>query len=440
MSDRVKVLSYGGGLNSFAMLLYSIEQGNPPHFCVFADTGSGDQEAWSNDGEWYGTYRHMVEYAIPICAQNGIQFKWITHQDSKVRGADSLLQYFEQIRIVPSNQSRYCTSSAKIERIEQWLLEAFGSSPIEVWVGFEGGEETRRDKDPHGAKTCGQAYPGGATSKPSRRSKPKIDRTTIFPLIGAGMCRCRCELFVRDRGLPVPRKSACWFCPFSKRGDWMRLAEQMPDQFARAAGLEENQKGGEKDKGKMYAFNSVQREGVQVFVPLWEDIHMPYRPKVETCPVCCRYPKATKAPGIDFLSEAEYVSYEEPLGPWVPGPWDPGLAPSTPLPKSQKPVNCEDLPGETLGAVADAVVEREEALVLSAENLTQQNALQWLGARLGVAVLDGTLEIPADHAREARELLGWFRRSTQIDRDLNPESEQDVMDLQGQLDAEIDLP
>lgn len=432
-TERVKILSYGGGLNSFAMLLYSIDQGVIPHYCVFADTGSGDKETWSRDGEWYGTYRHIVEYAIPICEQYGIQFRWITQADSKVRGADSLLQYFEQLRIVPSTQNRYCTSSAKIERIEQWMWETFGDTPIEVMVGFEAGEESRRDKDPHGAKTCGQDYPDGAApAKKQKFHKPKypINRVTSFPLIGAGMCRCRCEVYVRDRGFPVPRKSACWFCPFSKRGDWMKLAEQMPEQFARAAALEQNQKGGQ--EGQMYAFNSVQRKGVQVFVPLWEDIYMPYTPKVEGCPVCCRDLKATKAPGIEYLSEDEYVSYDEPLGPWAPAPWNRGLPLTESLPEDEKPPACEEGKGAHLGAATLAPPRSGTALV-EAENLTQQNILQWLGARLGEPVVDGVLEIPASRADYSRKLLRWFSASTQIDRDLIPEAQADVEALRRRL-------
>lgn len=422
MADRVKILSYGGGLNSFAMLLYSIDQGNPPDWCVFADTGSGGPEQWSEDGEWYGTYQHMVEYAIPICEQYGIQFQWITHRDSKVRGKDSLLQYFEYLRVVPDmGPRRYCTEAAKIERIEQWMWETFGDTPLEVWIGFEAGEENRRDKDPHGAKTCGQAEePGGVPEPPQRKSKYPLNRINIFPLIGAGLCRCRCEVFVRDLQYPVPRKSACWFCPYSKRGDWMTLAQQMPDSFSRAAGLEENQKGTK--AGKILAFNYISRKKKRIASPLWENILLPYTPKVEACDVCGRYPKATKAPGVEYLTPEEYVQHEEPDGVWTPAPWSPGV----PVPGGE---------GEaSLGAVA---MEAEPATLLRPLTLTQQNILQWLSARLDAPLVDGALAIPMDPGafQEVGARLGWFREHTQIDRDLNPDSEKDVEALMVQMDT-----
>lgn len=494
----IKILSYGGGLNSFAMLLYAIEHGNRPDFCVFADTGSGNPSEWSRDGEWFGTYRHMVEYAIPICEQNGIQFKWITQADSKVRGESSLLRYFEKLHVVPSNgRQRYCTGAAKIERIERWFWESFGTTPLDVWIGFEAGEEGRRDKDPHGAKTCGQpdeeSDEGGEGDEPGsfqRResgSKFQINRIKSFPLISAGMCRCRCEIYVRDRGFPVPRKSACWFCPYGKRGDWMKLAEQMPEQFARAAALEENQKGtaihyrvevitdesegewipekpkfktkeaakanAEKLEGSAEAgvqkarvvkvdsrflfFNSIERKGESIGSPLWENINLPYKPKVSYCSACCRYPKASKMPGIEYLAEAEFVAYDEPLGLWSPGAWGRGLALDRPLPPDEKPPTCEERIAAHLGASQGAVaeLESEEAVAIGARNLTQYNILQWLGARLGEPVLDGVLEIPLDRVEESRKLLEWFALSTQIDRDLIPDTRVEVELLQNRLDG-----
>lgn len=440
MADPIKILSYGGGLNSFAMLLYSIDQGNPPDWCVFADTGSGDWEEWSQDGEWYGTYRHIVEYAIPICEANGIKFKWITSEDSKVRGQDSLLQYFEYLNTVPGRQNRFCSEIAKIQRIEQWQWETFGDAPLEVWVGFEAGEENRRIKDIAAAKTCGQAEelaePGAMTPDPKYKPKFPINRRMIYPLIGAGICRCRCEVYVRNHEHAVPRKSACWFCPYGKRGDWMTLAQQMPEQFDRAAMLERDQKG--TTKGEKIHFFQYQKKGKKFGSPLYDDIHRPYTPRKESCKVCCRNPKATKTPGIDYLTPAEYVEYEEPLGDWQPGPWDEGFGPDyydKNLPEEEKPPSCEELVGEaSLGAVAEVIAP--ESLVLPAMNLTQFNVLQWLGARLGEPVVDGSIGIPLNRVKESQNLLKWFHRSTEVDRDLDPDSAGEVEVLQDRLDAE----
>jgi hypothetical protein len=39
-------------------------------------------------------------------------------------------------------------------------------------------------------------------------------------------------------GLPVPRKSACYFCPFHRPSEWQRLKADEPDLFAKAVALE----------------------------------------------------------------------------------------------------------------------------------------------------------------------------------------------------------
>jgi hypothetical protein len=68
-----KILSYGGGLDSFAMLVESIRRGCPPDAVVMCDVGApGDL------GEWPSTYRHVEEVVRPLCASHGIPFVMIS--------------------------------------------------------------------------------------------------------------------------------------------------------------------------------------------------------------------------------------------------------------------------------------------------------------------------------------------------------------------------
>jgi hypothetical protein len=218
----IKVLSYGGGLDSFAMLLGAIERGELPNYAVFADTGSPN----GRDGEWPGTYLHMRDYAIPLCQKYGIEFVWITKDQYPVRGYESLIAFFESKHMMLTRMSRVCTSAAKVERIQSWMDDHIPAhEQIEVWIGFEAGEENRAANDPHNSKTCGAG--------PSRR----VNR---FPLIEANLCRCRCEIMTRKANYPVPRKSACIYCPFNSKGDWKTAAQEQPVTFARAVSLEEN--------------------------------------------------------------------------------------------------------------------------------------------------------------------------------------------------------
>jgi len=276
----IKVLSSGGGLDSFAMLLDAIDRGEIPDYMVFADVGSGSQRSFSDDGEWPGTYRHLREIAFPLAESHGIKTVWLTSDEYPIRKGPSLLAYHEKKHLLPTRQSRMCTSAAKVERIADWIKDNL-QEKAEVWIGFGAGEEHRIAKDPHATKVCGDVG----------------SRVNRFPLVERGLCRCREELLVRRHNLPVPRKSACFFCPMSTRGDLIKLSRELPEQFDRVVQLERNSKLTEERRIKL-----MYQER-----PLDEDVLYPYHKPAIICPGCGRRPRATKAVGVDYLPPEEYV-------------------------------------------------------------------------------------------------------------------------------------
>ncbi len=288
-----RVLSYGGGLDSFAMLLESIRRNDRPDHVVFVDVGDPEQV---DPGEWPSTYRHLREIVIPLCERECIPFTWIDSVAYPVRGARSLFAWFEARRSIPvAGPTRICTTIAKVERFEAWAAERFGEGTlVEVWIGFESGEEKRAAKDPNAGK------PGGA-----RRNR--------FPLIEWGLCRCRCEAIVRASGHPIPRKSACTFCPYASKGDWQTLARELPTTFARVAQLEADKP--ETKNGKklsIMGYRSTKNAAGEVVSykapPLPVFVQGTYKAKARGCEVCGATQRATKATGCDFLDEDEPVA------------------------------------------------------------------------------------------------------------------------------------
>jgi hypothetical protein len=79
---RPRVLSLGGGLDSFAMLVRAIQLGEPPDVVTFIDVG-----APGDPGEWAGTYRHVREVVMPLCAHHGIEFVCVTRVTCVTSGA-----------------------------------------------------------------------------------------------------------------------------------------------------------------------------------------------------------------------------------------------------------------------------------------------------------------------------------------------------------------
>jgi hypothetical protein len=109
--------------------------------------------------------------------------------------------------------------------VQRWrpALECWdGGSKVRKLIGFEVGEERRRYGD--------------------RGDDPKYGYE--YPLMDWGMDREACKRLIADTGLPVPVKSACFYCPACKKHEIHDLAESSPDLLARAITLERRYRDG----------------------------------------------------------------------------------------------------------------------------------------------------------------------------------------------------
>jgi hypothetical protein len=235
-----QVFSYGGGLDSWAMLLDAIATGDKPDYVVHVDVGEPGVP-----GEWPSTERHMRDYVEPLCAEHGIEYRILTGEDYPVRpdkvtgrGAGSLFAWLEgdrgpdrprkNIQIpMTDSKNRVCTIAAKVERFNSWLDDNFPDQEAEVWIGFEAGEESRMKGDPNLGPAKGRKHKPGQAIRINR-----------YPLIERGLCRCRSERIAWASGYPVPRKSACVYCPYGSLIDWQTFAHELPEEFAQVVELE----------------------------------------------------------------------------------------------------------------------------------------------------------------------------------------------------------
>ncbi len=101
-------------------------------------------------------------------------------------------------------------------------------------IGLDAGEPHRL--------TWAKPNPSEPDRKPSREAKLDAEFFTYwYPLASDwGMDRAACERSIRDAGLPVPIKSACWFCPASKKKEIVWLREHHPELLERALAIEAN--------------------------------------------------------------------------------------------------------------------------------------------------------------------------------------------------------
>lgn len=59
-----------------------------------------------------------------------------------------------------------------------------------------------------------------------------------YPLLDLGIRRSDCRPIIEGVGLPIPDKSACFFCPFHDKEAWRKLKRETPDLFEKSCQLE----------------------------------------------------------------------------------------------------------------------------------------------------------------------------------------------------------
>lgn len=290
----VEALSYGGGLDSWTMLLRSVTDGCPPDLVIFADVGDEGVP-----GEWPSTMRHIAEVAMPFAAAHGIEWVTLTGDFYPLtRGGQeyrSLYDYALAKRMFFGATQHLCTIAGKIDRIAAYLDDRYPDQDVNVWIGFTAGEEKRAARDPRG--------PNAST----KHSAGKARRRSRYPLVEWAMCRCREEVYCRASGLPVPRKSACTFCPKASRNDFTTLQSERPDIFAMVALYE---RGAKKTRSGKTLKMSGTGDGA-AWLGDWAagrkvdgSAMRPFAYKRIPCHVCGAKQRATKATGCTYLSDA----------------------------------------------------------------------------------------------------------------------------------------
>ncbi|MEV4993182.1 phosphoadenosine phosphosulfate reductase [Streptomyces niveus] len=220
MSAPVRSVSYGGGVQSTALLALAAQ--GRIDFRTFLMANVGD------DSENPGTLRYLDKFARPYAAAHGLELAVLDRV--MVRTGEKRTLYGQLTREgsrsigIPVRMSngapgtRSCTAEFKIKVIGREVKRrgATKEAPATVGVGISLDEIHRAN---------------------SRRCEPH--ERIVYPLLELGLRRADCVRIIRDAGLPVPPKSACWFCPFRRPEAWHDMRRTQPDLFDKACGLEE---------------------------------------------------------------------------------------------------------------------------------------------------------------------------------------------------------
>lgn len=223
MTKSLTIISYGGGVQSTAMLVLAAQGklGVDVDAAVFANTG--------DDSEHPATLDFIRDYARPFAEAAGIPI----HQVQYTRRDGSQWTLKQRIATPTKNGrtadiipfytpegmpfSRGCTADFKIRPIGKWLKAngASADNPATVCIGIST-DEIIRVKN----------------KRESEYERP------IYPLIDLGLSRAQCQAVIAQSGLPVPPKSSCYFCPFHKPQMWAEMRRDEPELFEASAQME----------------------------------------------------------------------------------------------------------------------------------------------------------------------------------------------------------
>lgn len=197
-----QIVSFGGGTNSVAMAIGMVQGREMIDALVFADTGGEKPETYA--------YIHTMNLWLRI---NGYPEIVTVRSDNPHR---TLEQECLARNTLPSIAFGFksCSDKWKQQPFKKWL-KTTGWTDVTVCIGFDAGE-------PHRAK---------------RGDEHKEKYAKRYPLIEWGMEREECIALIKNMGLPLPGKSACFFCPSSKKHEILALA---PDLQERAIAMERN--------------------------------------------------------------------------------------------------------------------------------------------------------------------------------------------------------
>ena len=194
------ILSFGGGVNSVALMVLLLQERLPLDGVVFADTGDELPE----------TYAYL-DVARAYLRKHQLDLTVVRKRNGK-----SLYETSWDRRVFPSAIWRWSTRDFKVTPIHRHYRSLGGNVNQYLAIAWD---EIERMKD------------------------SRVDYVhNLYPLIDRKITRAGCVEIIEGAGLPVPSRSACYFCPFNSVDRWRQVYRDHPDLYEKAMALEEHSK------------------------------------------------------------------------------------------------------------------------------------------------------------------------------------------------------
>lgn len=214
-------IAYGMGVDSTAMLVGLAERGIRPDAILFADVGGEKPETYAYKDTMDAWLRSVGFPEITVVRYPGPKSGAYNTLEGNCLANETL----------PSLAFGFksCSLKWKVEPQKKWerawqpAIDAWARGlPIVKAIGF--------DDSPQDRRRC--------TYASAKDDDPKYHYW--YPLQDWGWDREECERQIEAAGLPLPMKSACFFCPASKPEEIAWLVDTHPDLADRIIAMENN--------------------------------------------------------------------------------------------------------------------------------------------------------------------------------------------------------
>ncbi len=219
MESNLHILSFGGGVDSTAILCGWVERQLPPFdHIIFADTGAERPHTYDHIHrmqDWL-TARGMPQITIVRKTRRDGRIHKLEDNCVEKRMLPSLAYGFkgcsQKFKIAPQN--KFANNLPQAKAI--WS----GGGLVDKYIGYEFSESRRWMR------------------APIEDAKYRYH----YPLVGWEWSRPDCLKAIERAGIQMPGKSSCFFCPASTKPEIAELRRVYPDLYERALAMEANAK------------------------------------------------------------------------------------------------------------------------------------------------------------------------------------------------------
>jgi hypothetical protein len=237
---RLLVVSYGVGLDSTALLVELYNRGIRPDLIIFSDTGGEKPETYAYlavINRWLASVGFpavtIVRYEPARAPYKTLEGKCFANETlpSLAFGGHSCALVFKRDVMVKYLKS-WAPARAAIARGEK-IVKAIGYDASKADLRRRGKADRATDKirlKIIERTDCGKA--------PQAEQWEVAHCEFAYYLQDWGLERASLAAIIEAAGLPLPCKSACFFCPASKPAEVVQLRLDHPDLFWRAVAME----------------------------------------------------------------------------------------------------------------------------------------------------------------------------------------------------------